>query len=233
MKISKHIWHNTLKICKYSYINPCWRNYLKKRGFVILKNVKSNESNIIKIASQLGQIQDSPYGKIWDTSGKIGIETTDLVYQKCDLMPHTDMNYLENSPKWQLWSANTILSQNIGGETILLDGQAVRNFFKRNLPYNYRYLTQKYYKYVCSEKSNVAYKKVFPKCGSIHYNPYDIIDDSKCYKLDILHKTTLLPCFQIQFKLEQNDVLIVNNHRVLHGRTSFKGKRNLIGCYIS
>ena len=232
MKISKKIWYNTLKICKYSYTNPCWNNYLKKYGFVILKKVEPRKRNIIKIASHLGSIQDSPYGKIWDTDGRIGVETNDLAYQKCKLNPHTDMNYIKNTPKWQIWCAEKVLPKNSGGETILLDGLAIRNYFQRNMPYYYLHLTQHYYKFTCSENKNTSYKQVFPKNTIIHYNPNDIIDNN-CHKLDILQKTTKLPCFQIKCQLEKKDVLIVNNHRILHGRTAFKGGRNLIGCYIS
>ena len=27
-------------------------------------------------------------------------------------------------------------------------------------------------------------------------------------------------------------MVVINNHRVLHGRTGFTGFRNLVGCYV-
>ena len=41
--------------------------------------------------------------------------------------------------------------------------------------------------------------------------------------------------FEIRFKLEKGDLLMMDNHRLLHGRTSYdvnEGKRYLKGCYI-
>ena len=41
--------------------------------------------------------------------------------------------------------------------------------------------------------------------------------------------------FEIKFKLEKGDLLMMDNHRLLHGRTSYdvsEGKRYLKGCYI-
>ena len=41
--------------------------------------------------------------------------------------------------------------------------------------------------------------------------------------------------FELKFKLEKGDIIMFDNHRTLHGRTSFdqnEGKRFLKGCYI-
>ena len=41
--------------------------------------------------------------------------------------------------------------------------------------------------------------------------------------------------FELKFKLEKGDLIMFDNHRTLHGRTSFdqnEGKRFLKGCYI-
>jgi trimethyllysine dioxygenase len=37
---------------------------------------------------------------------------------------------------------------------------------------------------------------------------------------------------KLEILLEPGTLLIVNNHRVLHGRTEFLGRRNLVGCYL-
>ena len=41
--------------------------------------------------------------------------------------------------------------------------------------------------------------------------------------------------FRIEFKLMPGDLIMMDNHRLLHGRTAFdanEGKRFLQGCYI-
>ena len=39
--------------------------------------------------------------------------------------------------------------------------------------------------------------------------------------------------FLLKMKLEPGTVLIIDNWRVLHGRTAFKGQRHMCGSYIA
>ena len=39
--------------------------------------------------------------------------------------------------------------------------------------------------------------------------------------------------FMTKFPLKSGDVLMINNWRLLHGRTAFEGNRLLTGCYLS
>ena len=41
------------------------------------------------------------------------------------------------------------------------------------------------------------------------------------------------PRFEYKFQLEAGTVLLFDNHRLLHGRTAFRGHRRLIGCYLN
>lgn len=41
------------------------------------------------------------------------------------------------------------------------------------------------------------------------------------------------PEFKVTFQLNAGETLLVNNYRLLHGRTAFNGKRLLTGCYLS
>jgi gamma-butyrobetaine dioxygenase len=41
--------------------------------------------------------------------------------------------------------------------------------------------------------------------------------------------------FELKFKLQKGDVIMFDNHRLLHGRTSYdpnEGMRHLQGCYL-
>ncbi len=43
------------------------------------------------------------------------------------------------------------------------------------------------------------------------------------------------PTHQVTFRLEPGDIMFMDNHRALHGRTAFdpsQGRRHLQGCYI-
>lgn len=229
MSFIKYLWNNTCNIQKFSYFNPLWLFNLHTTGFTIIKNVKPTKRNFKKISFYLGSIQNSPYGKIWDTAGKIGFKTTDKAYQKCSLEPHTDMNYIDNNPKFQIWIPE-IISEN-GGETILVDGLTVKYAFKTIFPIDYKILKIKKFKFICSENKNISYKTIFSD-HKIHYNKSDIVHNNYPSVI-LLDDFTKLPEYQLKFKLKENEALIINNHRILHGRTAFTGERNLIGCYIS
>ena len=103
--------------------------------------------------------------------------------------------------------------------------------FKIIFPIDYKILKIKNFKFVCSENKNISYKKIISN-HKIHYNKSDIVHNN--YPSIILWDYfTKLPEYQLKFKLKENEALIINNHRILHGRTAFTGERNLIGCYIS
>ena len=68
--------------------------------------------------------------------------------------------------------------------------------------------------------------------NKIHFNMSDMVT-SDCEHALVLNNIIHQPYFPIQFRLHKNQALIVDNHRILHGRTSFEGERNLMGCYVS
>ena len=39
--------------------------------------------------------------------------------------------------------------------------------------------------------------------------------------------------FSINYLLRPGETLIIDNHRVLHGRKQFEGYRNMVGCYLN
>jgi trimethyllysine dioxygenase len=47
-----------------------------------------------------------------------------------------------------------------------------------------------------------------------------------------LLRTTRDPHLGLKTKLRVGDMLVIDNNRVLHGRESFVGMRNLVGAYV-
>ena len=43
----------------------------------------------------------------------------------------------------------------------------------------------------------------------------------------------VLESIQLTLRLTPGDVILIDNHRVLHGRFAFTGRRVLIGCYMT
>lgn len=42
-----------------------------------------------------------------------------------------------------------------------------------------------------------------------------------------------LPANEWRFKLEPGTVCIFDNWRILHGRSEFSGRRQMVGCYVA
>lgn len=41
------------------------------------------------------------------------------------------------------------------------------------------------------------------------------------------------PQYEWKFKLNPGTVCIIDNWRILHGRTEYTGKRQMVGCYVA
>ena len=53
------------------------------------------------------KVYHSMYGDVWDTAGEFGDPTTDDAYSNIYLPPHTDLNYVPNTPKYQIFTSLT------------------------------------------------------------------------------------------------------------------------------
>lgn len=77
---------------------------------------------------------------------------------------------------------------------------------------------------------------------SFRYNPYDRAplntvkpDDIQAFyeAYDKLSQIIVDPSNEIRVKLKPGSVLLIDNWRVMHGRSAFEGKRIMGGCYLS
>jgi trimethyllysine dioxygenase len=60
-----------------------------------------------------------------------------------------------------------------------------------------------------------------------------LVDNISCTKFHFRSVETTLEALQVPLRLECGDTILIDNHRVLHGRYAFQGRRNLIGCYLT
>ena len=228
--IRKILWNNKHILKSYKLNNLNWTKVLEKYGVVLLNNIKPNVNYMNQISTILeSPIFDSIYGNLWDTGGQIGKPTQDKAYTTEYLPPHTDLNYNYNTPKYQIFCCEK--QAFIGGETILVDGLFLKNLLKEINPIEYKFLTEKLYTFRCSDNIYQDKKKIFSN-ENIHHNHGDMIPTTD-REYHIWNDLTLNKNFSINYLLNPKETLIINNHRILHGRNSFKGNRNMIGCYLN
>ena len=217
-----------------------------KYGFVIFKNVPTKNNYIVNFANSIGSIIRTNFGEFFNVKSKPN--PNDLAYTSLPLAPHTDNPYRNPVPCIQL--LHCIENQVSGGFSTLVDGYTVTEKLKKSFSEYYKILTEIKVRFQFIDESvvledwaemiqldqNKEFKQVrfSPR---LDFVPLMDKDKLKLYysarnKISELYNSKE---YRIEFKLMPGDLLMMDNYRLLHGRTSYdasEGERFLQGCYI-
>lgn len=195
------------------------------------------------IRQHLGPPRETLYGGMWDTAPRQA-NVNDTAYTYDALDPHTDCCYLIDSPGLQCFNC-VAQDPNGGGFTRLVDSAHVLLQLERDHPETYRFFATRQFAFHHTETGLFAlhYAPVIQTQGAevlqFRYNEYDLakLDFHSADELELFysHNRILIAALkqnEFRIKLRVGDMLVLDNHRVLHGRTAFTGYRNLIGCYV-
>ncbi|XP_047135498.1 trimethyllysine dioxygenase, mitochondrial isoform X1 [Hydra vulgaris] len=219
-------------------------------GFAIVKNTPTTLESVRTISNLIGYPRKTFYGDVWLTTNRSeeDMDHADLAYSNVALPCHTDGTYFLDSPGLQMFHCHE--HTGTGGETVLVDGIGAAEKLKLTNPDAVEYLAKTWIPATYYEKDRCS-KALGP---IIKINPYSkeiyqvrINDGDRdvlnCLSFDEIekfynHYIAFLDIIyskeqEFRLKLTPGNLLIVNNWRVLHGRTSFTGKRSLSGCYIN
>ena len=217
-----------------------------KYGFVIINNVPTENNYIVNFANSIGSVRRTNFGEHFNV--KSIPNPNDLAYTSLKLSPHTDNPYRNPVPCIQL--LHCITNEVKGGYSTLVDGFTVTEVLKKNHPNFYDVLTKVKVKFKfidkdvvledwselisLDDKKNFKQVRFSPRLDYVpllNKNELDLFYSAR-KKLSDLYNSDK---YSIEFKLEKGDLLMMNNYRLLHGRTEFdanEGKRFLQGCYI-
>jgi gamma-butyrobetaine dioxygenase len=171
------------------------------------------------------------------------VNPSNLAYTGLGLGAHTDNPYRDPTPTLQL--LHCLSSSAGGGENTLVDGFRVAAGLSREHfellarhPIRFRFADER------TELENevpVLSLDARGELQSVHYNtrsaqPFRVSEDElEAYFAAYQRFGRMLedPRYRIHFKLAPGDLFIVDNLRVLHGRTGYSdsGERHLQGCY--
>ena len=217
-----------------------------KYGFVIVRKVPTKNNYIVQFANSIGSIRRTNFGEYFNV--KSVNKPNDLAYTSLALPPHTDNPYRKPVPCIQL--LHCIENEVSGGLSTLVDGFNVATYLKKNNPEYFKILTEVKVKFKfidkdiilentgelieLDEKSNLKQIRFNTR---LDYVPVLKKNDLELYykarkKVSTLYNSEK---FKIEFKLMPGDIIMIDNYRLLHGRTSFntnEGNRFLQGCYI-
>ncbi|MBT4414891.1 MAG: gamma-butyrobetaine,2-oxoglutarate dioxygenase [Flavobacteriaceae bacterium] len=253
--IPKTKWDSTLKNIKnYEYQDNFFESKemhdllvsFYKYGFVIIKNIPTNNNFIVKFANSIGSVRKTNFGEYFDVKSKPN--PNDLAYTSLNLSPHTDNPYRNPVPCIQL--LHCIENEVSGGLSTLVDGFTVTEDLKNE--------NLKFYKILCDVKVRFRFidKEVVLEDWSeliklnddktfkqVRFSPrMDYVPILDKEKLDLYYKARKKLSemynskkYKIEFKLVSKDLMMIDNYRLLHGRTAYEtkeGNRFLQGCYI-
>ena len=107
-------------------------------GFVIIKNVPTENNYIVKFANSIGSVRRTNFGEHFNVKSKTN--PNDLAYTTLNLSPHTDNPYRNPVPCIQL--LHCIENEVSGGYSTLVDGYTVTENLKKEDPEAYKILTE-------------------------------------------------------------------------------------------
>lgn len=215
-------------------------------GFIILHDVPRISQSLFNVAESFGFVRDTNFGRFFDVRSKP--DANDLAYSSLALDPHVDNPYREPSPGIQL--LHCLVNKTQGGLSTLVDGLACARALQQRDPEAYRLLssTPVRFQFDDREAQHIAWQPhlKLDETGSfqaIHVSPrLDFSPLLPAAELDAFYAARrsldrLLKSaeFEIRFRLGDGDLVMFDNRRLLHGRTSFdtqEGERHLQGCYI-
>ena len=217
-----------------------------KYGFVIFRNVPTEDNYIIKFANSIGTIRPTNFGESF--SVKSVPKPNDLAYTSIALTPHTDNPYRKPIPCIQL--LHCLDNEVKGGLSTLVDGFAVADYLRKNHQEIFKILTKTKVRFRFVDETiilenwgelieldennkvkQVRYSTRLDYVPALEKNELKLFYESRKLIADLYASSK----FEIRFKLDKGDLLMMDNHRLLHGRTSYdasEGKRYLKGCYI-
>jgi gamma-butyrobetaine dioxygenase len=218
-----------------------WLAWVDELGFAILTGGPTDAGTVTRVAELFGFVRETNYGRLFDVRSVVN--PTNLAYTGLGLGAHTDNPYRDPTPTLQL--LHCLASSAGGGENTLVDSFRVAeeltpdevDLLARH-PIRFRYTDDET---DLETEVPVISRDPHGEIQAVHYNtrsaqafrlPQDVMSR---YYAAYQRFGRLLDDdrFRIRLRLEPGDLFVVDNLRVLHGRTGYSeaGERHLQGCY--
>lgn len=252
---SPQSWESTLALSEVTHDWPEMENdesfaaalesYLRY-GFIVLRDVPCDKEQVLRVGSKFGYVKETNFGKFFEVYTKP--LSNDLAYRSVRLGPHTDNPYRDPVPGIQL--LHCLINETTGGLSTLVDSVSVVEALKRedregyellrDVPVRFRFVDMGVELTASRPMIDVDDKG---RTRGVHYSPrLDQLPLLSNEKTQTFHRARkrLAELFnsnqyELKFRLQPGELMLFDNSRVLHGRTSYnpnEGLRHLQGCYI-
>jgi gamma-butyrobetaine dioxygenase len=221
-----------------------WLAAADRYGFAVLHGVPTDPGQILKVVELFGYVRETNYGRLFDVQSVVN--PSNLAFTGLALGAHTDNPYRDPTPSLQL--LHCLSSSASGGENTLVDGFRVAEELRRTAPEVFELLARQPVRFTYRDGA-IELTTVTPLISVAPWGEVTAVHFNNRSKAPLRTDPALVEPFydahrafarlladarfEIRLALAPGDLLIMDNLRVLHGRTGFSaaGSRHLQGCY--
>jgi gamma-butyrobetaine dioxygenase len=223
-----------------------WLHGVRRYGVGRLVGGPVESGALYRVAALFGYVRETNYGRHFEVRSEI--DPSNLAYTSLGLQAHTDNPYRDPVPTLQILYC--LANSAEGGENLVVDGFAVARRLRDEDPAAFDLLARYCARFEYAGEPGVRLRARRPvielapdgELVGVRFNNRSAaaltdvpFEDMEGY-YDALRRFAAIvddPAMAVTFKLAPGDCFLVDNTRVLHGRTGFSGtgSRWLQGCY--
>ncbi|KAK9536251.1 hypothetical protein VZT92_006051 [Zoarces viviparus] len=225
------------------------QNYLLY-GIAFVDDVPATVEATEAVTQRVSLIRETTYGRMWSFTSDFS--RGDSAYSQLALDRHTDTSYFQEPCGIQVF--HCLRHEGTGGRTLLVDGFYAAEKVRQQSPESFELLARVPIRHEYIETSDNHQNhmtgigpvlNVYPwnnEMSLIRYNNYDrsvinTIPHDLVQRWYVAHRELTAelrrPENELWVKLTPGKVIFIDNWRVMHGRESFTGLRQLCGCYLT
>ncbi len=214
-------------------------------GVGLLSDVPCVAGTVLEVGALFGEVRATSWGTVFDVRSMV--DANSLAYTNLPLVAHTDEAYRDPAPTVQL--QHVLRADAAGGASTLVDGFRIAADLRRDDPEAFELLSTTVLRFwftdpatelVCD--SPVIDRSPDGEVRAIRFSnhsaapfllPFDEMERFyAAYRAFGARRDQVR--YQLRLAMGPGDLYMVDNRRVLHGRTGFSaaGSRHLQSCYI-
>ncbi len=227
--------------CAKQHFLSGFRDY----GIAVLTDVPTVPGTVLEVAKQFGEVRSTSWGTVFDV--KTMPNANSVAYTNLPLVTHTDEAYREPTPTIQL--QHFLVADPNGGESTLVDGFKIAADLRARASEQFELLASVplhfHFRDATAELENegpVIERNVRGEVRGIRYSNHSVqpfllpFEQMEAYYAAYRAFGAMREsdAYQLRIKMASGELYMVDNRRVLHGRTGFSsnGARHLQSCYI-